>query len=144
MLIGGPGGDHPWAGYGHSSVVEAALRMLARVLHGEAHALGVRLQLLSVQTPAWGVHAGPPRPDWPSALEIGQGALRLLDGASPTDPVVPFAHRAAAAPGRAPASAAPASVPGARDLDDARHLLDAALPRSATHPIPLAARIPAP
>lgn len=139
VLIGGPGGDHPWAGYGHSSVVEAALRMLARVLHGEAHALGVRLQLLSVQTPAWGVHAGPPRPDWPSALEIGQGALRLLDGASPTDPVVQFAHGAAPAHGPAPASA-----PGARDLDDARHLLDAALPRSATHPIPLAARIPAP
>lgn len=53
LLIGGPGGRQPWAGYGQRSLNEAALRMLARVLHGEARALGVRLQLLSVERPAW-------------------------------------------------------------------------------------------
>src|SRR3546814_1827854 len=31
VLIGGPGAEHPWAGYGHYSIGAAALRMLARV-----------------------------------------------------------------------------------------------------------------
>lgn len=118
VLVGGPGGDHPWAGYGHGSVVEAALRMLARVLHCEARAVGVRLQLLSVDTPAWGVHAAMPRPDWPSALDIGARALQLLDAPTHDGAVVPYAP---GAPG--PGSARP---PGASDLDAARALLRAA------------------
>jgi hypothetical protein len=93
VLIGGPGAEHPWAGYGHPSVIEAALRMLARVLHGEARALGVRLQLLSVDTPSWGVHAGLPRADWPSALDVGQRALELLAPGAPADAVVEFRAR---------------------------------------------------
>lgn len=110
VLIGGPGGEHPWAGYGHRSVSEATLRMLARVLHCEARSLGVRLQLLSVDTPAWGVHAALPRADWPSAFEIGQRALGLLGSARHGGAVVEFAS--------APSHAAPD-----RDLHDARALL---------------------
>jgi len=93
VLIGGPGGVHPWAGYGHPSVTEAALRMLARVLHGEARPLGVRVQLLSLDTPAWGVHAGMPRADWPSALDIGRHALDLFNPGAPTDAIVEFSAK---------------------------------------------------
>lgn len=99
VLIGGPGGVHPWAGYGHSSVTEAALRMLARVLHCEARQLGVRVQLLSLDTPAWGVHVGQPRAHWPSALEIGRHALELLVPGAPADAVIEFGNRRAAPPG---------------------------------------------
>lgn len=97
VLIGGPGGVHPWAGYGHPSVTEAALRMLARVLHCEARALGVRVQLLSLDTPAWGVHAGLPRADWPSALDIGRHALDLFGPGAPTDAIVEISAKRAAA-----------------------------------------------
>src|SRR5690606_11343197 len=58
VLVGGPGGVHPWAGYGQRSLVEAALRMLARVLHDEARVSGAHLHLLSVATPTCGLHAG--------------------------------------------------------------------------------------
>lgn len=123
VLVGGPGGVHPWAGHGQRSLVEAALRMLARILHDEAHASGIRLQLLSVATPTCGMNAGPPRPHWPSALQIGQRALRLLDEA-PGEPVVDFALApvdalAIADPEPGPESAAdPAAC-----LRDARALL---------------------
>lgn len=88
LLIGGPGSRHPWAGYGQRSLNEAALRMLAKVLHCEARARGVHLQLLSVDRPAWGVDAGPPRADWPSALEVGQRAIALLDAPALAEAVV--------------------------------------------------------
>src|SRR3546814_1724253 len=51
VLIGGPGAEHPWAGYGHYSIGAAALRMLARVLHDEARTLPVRVQLLAIDSP---------------------------------------------------------------------------------------------
>lgn len=97
VLVGGPGGVHPWAGYGHPSVTEAALRMLARVLHGEARPLGVRVQLLSLDTPAWGVHAGLPRADWPSALDVGRHALDLFAPGAPADAIVEFSAKRAVA-----------------------------------------------
>ena len=115
VLVGGPGGLHPWAGHGQRSLAEAALRMLARVLHDEARAIGVGLQLLSVATPTAGLHAGPPRAHWPSALQIGQRAMRLLDDAG-GEPIVDFALDPAAPP--APANASPAGC-----LRDARALL---------------------
>ena len=121
VLVGGPGGRHPWAGYGQRSVAEAALRMVARVLHCEARAIGVRLQLLSVDTPTWGLHAGPPRAHWPSALEIGQHAVRLLAPGAPTDAVVEFADL----PRMPEAAAADGAT---HNLQSARRLLD-----SATH-----------
>ena len=79
VLIGGPGADQPWAGYGHRSVGAAALRMLARVLHDEARVFPVRVQLLAVDSPA--------RTDanvrhacnaWPSAGSIARRALARL------------------------------------------------------------------
>lgn len=92
VLIGGPGSEHPWAGHGHRSIGEAALRMLARVLHDEARALSVRVQLLSIPSPVCTDynrdHAGP---QWPSALAVGQRALAMAeqrDGNRVAQPVV--------------------------------------------------------
>jgi NAD(P)-dependent dehydrogenase (short-subunit alcohol dehydrogenase family) len=112
ILIDGPGGEHPWAGYGHRSVGAAALRMLARVLHDEARSLGVRLQMLSldwpVRTDANARHACA---QWPSATCIGQRALALIDRRDPAAPdaIVPCA-------GPTPVSA--------QCLADARSLLE--------------------
>lgn len=123
VLVGGPGGLHPWAGYGQRSLAEASLRMLARILHDEARPQGVRLQLLSVDTPTCGLHAGPPRAHWPSALEIGQQAVRLLASGGPGGAVVEFARAqpmpipaARAAPRPAPFTAS-APAPQAPDSD---------------------------
>ncbi|GAB3103421.1 SDR family NAD(P)-dependent oxidoreductase [Lysobacter terrae] len=79
VVVGGPGSRNPWAGYGHRSIAAAALRMLARVLHNEAQAHAVRLQLLEVESPV--------RTDsnekyacqqWPCVGHIGRKALALL------------------------------------------------------------------
>src|SRR5690606_5520478 len=51
VLIGGPGANYPWAGYGHCSIAASALRMMARVLHDEAGRHGLRVQLLSLDAP---------------------------------------------------------------------------------------------
>ncbi|HSD15804.1 MAG TPA: SDR family oxidoreductase [Thermomonas sp.] len=136
VLIGGPGGDYPWAGYGHCSIAAAALRMMVRVLHDEAAGLGVRVQLLAldapVQTDANAAQAGHA---WPKAIAIGRRALALLDAdRMPAAPVVGFrgdlpATTAASTPrGRAPA----------RDLRDARALLASirALPPLLPGPLP--------
>lgn len=80
LLIGGPGSELPWAGYGHRSVASAAQHMLARVLHDEARTFAVRVQLLAVDMPVCTdgnrAHACP---QWPSAVAIGRRALALLD-----------------------------------------------------------------
>ncbi|RNF83617.1 SDR family NAD(P)-dependent oxidoreductase [Montanilutibacter psychrotolerans] len=80
LLIGGPGSELPWAGYGHRSVASAAQHMLARVLHDEARTFAVRVQLLAVDMPVCSddnrAHACP---QWPSAVAIGRRALALLD-----------------------------------------------------------------
>jgi len=121
VLIGGPGGDYPWAGYGHCSIAAAALRMMVRVLHDEAAGEGVRVQLLAldapVQTDANATHAGSA---WPKAIAIGRRALALLDaGRMPASPVVGFrtdnheSNASSTTRGRSPA----------RDLRDARALL---------------------
>lgn len=77
VLVGGPGSTTPWAGYGHRSVAAASLRMLVRVLHDEARPLGVRVQLLSVETPV--ARDRNASPQWPTAETIGRRALALLD-----------------------------------------------------------------
>lgn len=94
ILIGGPGSESPWAGYGPRSVAAAALSMVARVLHNEARAFDVRVQLLIVDTPANSdgetVHLCA---RWPSALDIGTRAIDLItgkDSRSSARPVVPF------------------------------------------------------
>lgn len=84
ILIGGPGGEQPWAGYGHKSIVAASLRMLARVLHEEARALPVRVQLLAIDAPvvtdANKAHACA---SWPTPEAIGIRALKLVDQLEP-------------------------------------------------------------
>jgi NAD(P)-dependent dehydrogenase (short-subunit alcohol dehydrogenase family) len=78
VLIGGPGADYPWAGYGHDSIAAAALRMLARVLHDEARALGVHVHLLGVdaplRTPGNLRHACP---EWPSLGAVARRAVSM-------------------------------------------------------------------
>lgn len=91
VLIGGPHAERGWAGYGHASIAAAALRMLANVLHEEAHALGVRVQMLSVDKPL----TTPDNQrnacaDWPSALAVGRHAVSLLTRNEKPRAVVPF------------------------------------------------------
>lgn len=78
VLIGGPGADYPWAGYGQDSIAAAALRMLARVLHDEARALGVHVHLLGVdaplRTPGNQRHACP---EWPSLGAVARRAVAM-------------------------------------------------------------------
>lgn len=136
VLIGGPGGDYPWAGYGHCSIAAAALRMMVRVLHDETAGQGVRVQLLAldapVQTEANAAHAGQA---WPKAIAIGRRALAMLDaGRTPIPPVVRLATDT-------PTPAMPTSRRShapARDLRDARALLASirALPLLLPGPLP--------
>jgi hypothetical protein len=54
--------------------------MLARVLHDEARASGVRVQLLSIDKP---LRSDQPRthecPEWPAAADVARRITRLLD-----------------------------------------------------------------
>lgn len=80
VLIGGPGAEQPWAGYGHRSIATAALRMLARVLHEEARSIGVRVQLLSIDSPvSTEFNREHACSQWPSAIAVGQRALALVE-----------------------------------------------------------------
>lgn len=163
VLVGGPGGEQPWAGYGHRSVAAAALRMLARVLHDEARALNVRVQLLSVDAPArTEANAAQACPQWPSAQSIGRRALALVERDAPARVPAVVRHVEARAtpsalwsddldtapptPRRAlqEADGAAAALP-ARCLQDARRLLRSVLDASAAastpnHRTPLSAR----
>lgn len=107
VLIGGPGSEYPWAGYGHRSISAAALKMLARVLHDEARAVGVRVQLLSVDVPVCpsGREAASAR--WPSALAVGQRAAALVEQAAPYSPVVHYEPASGAPFPLGPTSASP-------------------------------------
>jgi NAD(P)-dependent dehydrogenase (short-subunit alcohol dehydrogenase family) len=100
LLIGGPAGALPWAGYGHRSVAAAAVRMLACALHDEARCLGVRAQLLAVESPVCrpGAKACP---QWPTALEIGRRAMAMLERSDPgvaARPIVPYGARTPSLP----------------------------------------------
>jgi NAD(P)-dependent dehydrogenase (short-subunit alcohol dehydrogenase family) len=99
VVIGKPGGEQPWAGYGAYSIAVAAAGMLVRALHDEARLLGVRVQLLAIPRPVRTARnceracAG-----WPDALAIGEQALALIDRrhARHADAaVVPFAFGSA-------------------------------------------------
>ena len=139
VLIGGPGSAMPWSGYAHRSVGAAALRMLACALHEEALALGVRVQLLSVDAPVCADGARRARcPQWPTARDIGRQALALLARRDDAGAVVacrPQAERVAVdVENRAPASSQDAdistAVAPAGWLQDARSLLQSLLPPS--------------
>lgn len=137
LLIDGPGAQAPWAGYGHRSVAGAALQMLARVLHDEARALSVRLQLLAldwpVRTDANAKHACR---QWPSADGIGRRALTLLERSdrTPTEAIVrctgPCPDDAIASQ----ASDSDAPLLTSRCLQDARTLLGSLFPPLASNP----------
>jgi short-subunit dehydrogenase len=99
VVIGKPGSEQPWAGYGAYSIAAAAASMLVRVLHDEARLLGVRVQLLAIPRPVRTARnreracAG-----WPDAAAIGTQALVLIDRAEARNAdvaVVPFAARSA-------------------------------------------------
>jgi len=105
VLIGGPGGRNPWAGYGHRSIAAAAVQMLARVLHGEALVYSVRLQLLEVESPVRTndneKHACK---QWPCVDQIGRKALALLkhrNDARCTEAVVDYRSEACSSNGEA-------------------------------------------
>jgi NAD(P)-dependent dehydrogenase (short-subunit alcohol dehydrogenase family) len=86
VLVGGPGADQPWSGYGHHSIGASALRMLARVLHEEARTLPVRVQMLAVDSPVrCDANAAHARAQWPDVDAIADHALRLVDGAANAD-----------------------------------------------------------
>ena len=144
ILIGGPGSEMPWAGYGPRSVTGAALRMLAQVLHDEARALGIRVQLLDISSPACTdqnlAHACP---RWPRVEDIGRRALQLAlrnESRLGTHPVVPFDPRPESGASLATAPANPAIAPAGRiqapiltdprttRVSDARRLLDSLIP----------------
>lgn len=144
VLIGGPGSEAPWAGYGRRSVGAAAQRMLASVLHDEARAFGVRVQLLAVDAPACTernrLHACP---RWPTPYEIGRRAIELVERAPagrPAQAIVRFVARGTATADPMHPTAAPPAGTGqppepaqgeerrsggsaSRCLDDARALL---------------------
>lgn len=96
VVIGSPGSEHPWVGYGARSVAASAVSMLVRVLHEEARALGVRVQLLAVTRP---VRTEANRDcsceGWPDVSAIAAQALDLIDQLDPrvaTAAIVPFAR----------------------------------------------------
>lgn len=139
VLVGGPGGRYPWAGYGHCSIAAAALRMMARVLHDEAARHGQRVQLLSLDAPVAGAReknrsAGASD----QAVAVGRRALSMLDAARGRRPapILDYSDAMtsqviARAPLRAPSShpsaerhAADDALLPARDLRAARALLD--------------------
>ena len=79
VMVGGPGSDAPWAGYGQRSIAMAALRMLARVLHDEAQSLGVRVHLLSIDSPVRSeAPAAHECPEWPTVSGVGRRVAQLI------------------------------------------------------------------
>jgi NAD(P)-dependent dehydrogenase (short-subunit alcohol dehydrogenase family) len=97
VLIGGPGSEAAWLNYGRRSIAAAALRMLASVLHDEAQALDVRVQMLLLETPVRGETCAPHQcPHWLNGDAIGERALQLIerDGrGKPAHPVVYYGRR---------------------------------------------------
>ena len=97
VIIGGPGSEAPWAGYGLRSVAMAATRMLAQVLHDEAQPLGVRVHLVSIDAPVRRDEPGAHEcPEWPTVSGIARRVTQLLAPAEePAGPVVTCGRRAA-------------------------------------------------
>ena len=135
LVIGGPGSEQPWAGYGLRSVAGAANRMLLRVLHDEARALSVRVQLLAVEMPTrTDDNAERACAQWPTAQAIAERALALADPQrqrEPAEAVVRYACNSVPAPPDRRAVHATAAPANPRVLDDTwrvlKPLLDAAI-----------------
>lgn len=142
VLVGGPGNALPWAGYAHRSIAAAALRMLACALHDEALALGVRVQLLSVDAPVCTDRARRHLcPQWPTAVDIGRQALALIGQRGDAHAVVRYQPPAGGAapdvettlPASSRETDSRAAAPPARWLQDARALLQSVLPPPNPH-----------
>jgi NAD(P)-dependent dehydrogenase (short-subunit alcohol dehydrogenase family) len=93
LLLGGPAADAPWAGYGHLSVAQAALRMFARALREETLGTAVRVQQLSVCAP---LHTSE-KTDcagaaWPLPEEVGEHVADLITN-NGSDAVVRYDRR---------------------------------------------------
>ena len=87
VVVGGPGSETPWAGYGHRSIAMAATRMLVRVLHDEVRALGVRVQMVSIDSPVRNEQPGDHEcPEWPAASDVARRVAQLLDHTSQDSP----------------------------------------------------------
>jgi NAD(P)-dependent dehydrogenase (short-subunit alcohol dehydrogenase family) len=133
VVIGGPGSEQPWAGYGLRSVAAAANRMLIRVLHDEARALSVRVQLLAVEKPTrTDDNAERACAHWPSAVAIADRALALVDPQRPretAEAVVRFAWNPPPTPDRRAVHAT--ATPTPRVLDDTWRLLQPLLDAAA-------------
>jgi len=103
VIVGGPGSETPWAGYGHRSVAMAATRMLVRVLHDEVRASGVRVHMVSIDSPVRNEEPGEHEcPEWPAASDVARRVAQLLDRTSPdssAEAVVACARSPAACPG---------------------------------------------
>ena len=102
VLIGSPGSEQPWAGYGYRSIAAAAISMLVRVLHNEARPMGVRVQMLGINRP---VRTDENRDTacegWPAAVAISEQALALIDQVDlrqAANPIVRFPWRGSEAP----------------------------------------------
>ena len=139
VVLGSPGSEHPWAGYGARSVGAAAVNMLARVLHDEARAFGVRVQLLAPSRP---VRTDENRAcacdGWPTAAALAEKALALIEQTerrNSADAVVRFASAPSRASaenvttthaGQAPSSPTSSSVDpdNQRVLDQTWHALE--------------------
>lgn len=144
ILVGGPGSEAPWAGYGPRSVTAAALRMLAQVLHDEARSLGVRVQLLTSDAPACtAMNQSHACPRWPKVAEIGKRAVHLAMrnelsvGAHPIVPLhahpIPLSTIPAARPAlsqRRDGGATESRIRSSEkaSLDDARSFLETLIP----------------
>jgi NAD(P)-dependent dehydrogenase (short-subunit alcohol dehydrogenase family) len=132
VIVDGPGGENPWAGYGHRSVGAAALRMLARVLHEEARPRGVRVQLLALEWPLkTDANAKHACDQWPEALGVGRRAIDLLDRIdhAATDPIVQCKGPCKA---QSQGSDGDDAALAARCHEDARRLLGALSPSTST------------
>jgi NAD(P)-dependent dehydrogenase (short-subunit alcohol dehydrogenase family) len=113
VVIGSPGAEHPWSGYSYCSIAAAAMTMLVRVLHEEARALDVRVQMLAVNRPIrTAENCGCAGKGWPDAVAIGERALALIDRIEPRiadEAVVSFTPRPALAQRAKPAATSLAS-----------------------------------
>jgi NAD(P)-dependent dehydrogenase (short-subunit alcohol dehydrogenase family) len=132
VIVGGPGGEAPWANYGFRSVAAAALRMMSCVLHEEARTFDVRVQMLSVATPVRGeVACRHECAEWPSAADIARHALQLIelrdgdpDSPTRTAPVAANARAVVRHAGGVESTAARTTSPG-RTYRDVRSFLEA-------------------
>lgn len=78
VVVNGGAATSPVRNAAPMSVAAAALDMLGRALAEEFEDIGVRLHRLRIDTPVATRARSDPKPEWPTAEEVGQVALWLL------------------------------------------------------------------